>query len=340
MGEMKDMLIIDGSYGEGGGQILRTAIALAALKKRSIKVINVRAKRRNPGLQPQHVAAVKAVARLCDASVSGVEIGSSQIEFEPKEIKREKLSIDVGTAGAISLILQALLLAACGSKKPIDIEFIGGTDVPWSPPIDYLRWITLYFMERYGYQVRIDLNRRGFYPRGGGRVKVNIQPSNLKRIELLQPGSLQRIFGISYAENRLRKSEVAERQKKASLDFLKDKFPDIPIALELEYSSAFSLGSGVVLVAEMGETRLGASILGERGKRAEAVGSETASILCKEVIAGASLDNHMADQIVPYLALAGGRVKVSQVTPHTMTNLEVVKKFGFNAVLRDNMLIA
>ncbi len=340
MDRVKNMLLIDGSFGEGGGQILRTAVALSALRGRDVRVMNIRARRKNPGLQPQHISAIKAVAELCNADVGGLKIGSAQIEFKPGAIRGGSFSIDVGTAGSVTLILQALLIAACGAQKSVEIELVGGTDVPWSPPIDYLKWVMLPFLNKIGYKIEISLIKRGFYPKGGGKLKASIYPGILRIIEALLPGRVKRIFGISYAEIRLKNSEVAERQRKASIDFLAKKLPGVPLSLELDYSSTLSLGSGVVLVAEMEKGRIGASALGERGKKAKVVGAEAASSLYEEINTGAAVDSHMADQIIPYLALVGGKVKIGHATQHTVTNIDVVNKFGFAIVLKENMLIA
>jgi RNA 3'-phosphate cyclase len=335
-----DFLVIDGSFGEGGGQILRSAIALSALFVRPIRVINIRAMRRNPGLQPQHIAAVKAVAGLCRAKTSELKVGCHQIEFWPQKIAGEKLSLDVGTAGATTLILQSLFIAGYGTGRPIEIELTGGTNVPWSPPIDYVDWVTLFILRRFGYDGSVRLVKRGFYPKGGGRVEARISPSRLGRIELTTRGKLRRIFGISYSEVRLRGGRVAERQRQAALDVLSGRFPGTELEIELEYSSSYSPGSGVVLVGEAEFSRLGSSSLGEKGKRAETVGEEAAVSLSEEISSGAGLDRHMADQIIPYLAIAGGRATIGQPTKHTLTNLEVMRLFGLQIEQRERLLVA
>lgn len=338
--EKPDFLIIDGSLGEGGGQILRSAVALSALLLRPIRVVNIRAKRKNPGLQPQHIAAIKAVADIYQADTHWLDVGSSQIEFRPKEITGGKFRVDVGTAGAVTLILQALFIAACGAKNQIEMELTGGTNVPWSPPFEYVDWITLFILKRFGFRGTVRLIKKGFYPRGGGQVEARVSPSQLSRIKLTTRGDIKRIFGISYAEERLRGSRVAERQREAALDFLESEFPHFESKIEVEYASSYSPGSGVVLVAETEFTRIGSSSLGERGKRAELVGEEAALSLTQEIASGAALDRHMADQIVPYLAVAGGKATVSQVSQHTVTNLEVMRLFGLQIEQKGCLLLA
>ncbi len=335
-----EFLTIDGSQGEGGGQILRSSIALSALFLRPIRVVSIRAKRRNPGLQPQHIAAVKAVASLCAAETTGLVIGSPQIEFFPQRIEGGKFSLDVGTAGAVTLILQTLFIAGSGTDSPIEIQLTGGTDVPWSPPLDYVDLVTLFILRRFGYEASLHLIKRGFYPRGGGRVEARISPSRIDRIELATRGEIRKVLGISYAEERLSRGRVAERQREAASDVLGKRFPGTELQIEVEYSSSFSLGSGVVLVAEAEFSRLGSSSLGEKGKRAETVGEEAAQVLCEELSSEAALDSHMADQVVPYLAISGGRVSISRVTQHTITNLEVMRFFGLRVEQEGRFLIA
>lgn len=333
------MIIIDGSQGEGGGQILRTTVALSALTGEPIRVTNIRAKRPNPGLQAQHITAVKTVAELSSAKVKGLSIGAPEIEFYPGEISPGSLGVDIGTAGSITLVLQALMVTSLKAKSKVEAELKGGTDVKWSSPIDYLRSVTLPILKRFGYNAKISLLKRGFYPKGGGRVKVAISPGPLKMIELVDPGDILTIEGISFAHNKLRDGRVAERQKEAALRIIRGEFDKIETVIAEEYVDSLSLGSGIVLWAEMENSRLGADSLGERGKRAESVGEEAARDLIEEISSGACLDRYMADQIVPYLALAGGRALISRVTPHTTTHIDVLSAFGFDVRLEGKTIV-
>jgi RNA 3'-terminal phosphate cyclase (ATP) len=165
----RKVIEIDGSFGEGGGQVLRTAVALSALLGREVHIKNIRAKRPNPGLRAQHMTAVKAVAALCDAETIGLEIESTELSFMPRKIVSGSFKFDVGTAGSISLVLQALMPAGAFSSGGTEFEITGGTDVRWSPTIDYVRFVILPMLSRLGYAAELKLIRRGHYPKGGGK---------------------------------------------------------------------------------------------------------------------------------------------------------------------------
>lgn len=316
------MLIIDGSHHEGGGQIIRTAIALSALTGKPVKIINIRAKRCNPGLAAQHVTGILALAKLCDAKVSGAEIGSETIEFSPKQIKGGNYSIDVGTAGSIPLILQALVLPALHAKEETVLEITGGTDVKWSPAISYFQYLFSDFLKKMGAEITVEILRRGFYPKGGGKVIVAIKPCKLNRLNLTERGVLKRIEIMSIASNGLKGAKVAERQAEGAKKVLK-----AAETVAIEYSDSLSPGSSFHIHAQYENCRLGATALGEMHKPAEKVGEEAASLLKKQMDSNGCLDEWMSDQIVPYLALAGGAVKVAEITPHTETNIWVVEQF-------------
>ncbi|MEA1924754.1 MAG: RNA 3'-terminal phosphate cyclase [Candidatus Altiarchaeota archaeon] len=338
------MLSIDGSIGEGGGQVLRSAVALSTVTGRELGVFNIRAGRSNPGIRPQHLAAIKAVASLCDASVEGLAVGSSEIIFSPGKIRSGRFKVDVGTAGSLSLVLQALLVPAFHAPGKVEFRLQGGTDVRWSPPIDYLRYVFLPLLKRFGFICSITLEKRGFYPKGGGWVKVTAHPSKPERIMLVDRGSIKEIGGHSIAHKELRGHRVADRQagssKKILSDYLSNKGYEGDIDISREYVDSPSLGSGVLLYAVTTNSILGFDSLGERGKSSDAVGTDAAKGLINELESGAALDCFMADQIIPYLALAGGEVSVSQVSGHCRTNVEVVNRFGFDLRIKDNRIIS
>lgn len=317
------MLRIDGSYGEGGGQVLRTALALSAITGRAVEVVNIRANRPKPGLAVQHMHGVKALARLCSARVEGAEVGSTRVYFEPGEITPQRLRIDIGTAGSISLILQVLLLPSAFSGGEVVLDVKGGTDVRWSPPIDYLKHVLLPVAAKLGFSADIEVLARGYYPRGGGRVRVRVKPvKKLKGAVLLERGRLLGVRGIAHASRLPR--HVVEREAKAASELLAEYNPEIT----LEERKDFSTGTGITLWACYENTRLGASALGERGKPAERVGEEAARALLLEIESGASVDVHLADQLVPFLALAEGASKftVREVTGHLKTNIFVTEQ--------------
>ena len=331
------MLTIDGSQGEGGGQILRTSVALSAVTEIPVRVINIRANRPKPGLRAQHLNAIKAVAEVCKAETHGVEIGSREIEFLPKKLSGGTFDINIGTAGSITLVLQALMIPAVHAKERLAVRITGGTDMKWSPPIDYLRFVTLPLLKKFGYQAEIQLIRRGYYPSGGGEVVFKVTPSSLEKIFITDRGKILNIKGISHAHPDLRKAEVAERQAKSARILIRNEL-NKEAEIEKQYAHTFSYGSGITLWAETENSILGADSIGERGKRAEVVGEEAAGAFVAELNTGAGLDKHMADQVVPFLALAGGRVAVSEVTEHTRTNIHVLKKFGYDLKVEGNVI--
>lgn len=330
--EVIKIIEIDGSAGEGGGQILRTSIALSALVNKPVKIYNIRAKRSNPGLQAQHATAIKALAKITQAEVTGVEIGSSTITFNPNKPQGGNFKFDVGTAGSISLVLQTIMPCSAFSQSTTQLEIIGGTDVSWSPPIDYIKNVTLPIISKMGYTSEITLVRRGHYPRGGGQVKAVLNPVNkLSPLNLVDRGEILSIKGISHAV-RL-PQHVAQRQADSAQNKLKKAgFKDVEIKLEWYEQGKdphLGPGSGVVLWAltESGSV-VGADALGERGKPAEKVGEEAAEKLLKEIERDAPIDSHMGDMLIPYLAVAGGRskIKVSELTLHLISNISVTEK--------------
>ena len=340
------VILIDGSFGEGGGQILRTSLALSALTLKPIKIINIRAKRSNPGLRPQHLTAVKIIATITNAEVKGAYVGSTQLEFYPKIRRGGKFQFDIGTAGSISLVLQAVIPAMLFADRPSELTIRGGTDVSWSPPIDYMRQVFTHWLKLMGAKVDITVLRRGHYPRGGGLVKVRVEPVNkLKAINVLERDEVTAIKGISHAV-KLPK-HVALRQAKAAKEYLiKKGFNEDIIDINLEFYQPsqdphLGPGSGIVLWAiTRNNCILGADSLGAKGKPAEKVGEEAASKLCEELVSNASLDSHMGDMIIPFLALADGisTVTISKLTMHTYTNIEIVKKIlGVNVVYEGNL---
>ena len=325
------MIEIPGDLLEGGGQIVRTALALSALTGKPVSITKIRENRPNPGLQAQHFIAAKALAAMCKAETRDLKIGSRQLSFIPHERAGGRFTFDVGTAGSIPLILQALLPAAAFAPSPVAFELTGGTDVRWSPSIDFLRLTQLPLLRKMGYEVRIQVDRRGHYPKGGGRVTANVNPPRmLTAVRWLERGELVEIDGVSHCV-RL-PSHVAERQAKAAKEKLREAgFSHVNVEAETYAANQdphFSPGSGVTLIAKFTSGAiLGSDSLGERGKPAENVGEEAATKLLKEIASGASVDKHMGDIMIPYLAVADGvsDIQISEITPHTLTNIKVAE---------------
>lgn len=319
------MIEIDGSHGEGGGQVLRTALALSSVLGEPVKVYNIRAGRPKPGLAPQHVTAIEAVARVCDAEVDGVFPGSKEVCFRPGSLVGGEFEFDVGTAGSISLVLQGCLLPCALSKSAVRITIRGGTDVKWSPPVDFMRLVHLPLLSRFGPACELELVSRGFYPEGGGQVFVEVSPvPHLRGVDLGSRGEVLAIEGIAYAQNL--PEHVLTRMKHSVMKRLVG-FGDISIEQDLRRGT--STGAGLVLVARCANTLLGESALGEKGVRAETLGETCAAALAETVGSGATVDSHMLDQILPYMALAdgGSRVLAEELTGHAETNMWVIERF-------------
>jgi RNA 3'-terminal phosphate cyclase (GTP) len=321
------MIEIDGSYGEGGGQILRTAVALAAYLETPCRIMNIRKGRPRPGLRPQHAAGLRALARLCHAEIAGLNVGSAEVTFTPGRIAGGTLRIDVGTAGAIGLILQTIMLPAAKALVPLLLFIRGGTDVPWAPTIGYCQEVTLTVLSRMGYAGEVTLTKRGYFPRGSGEVSVELKKADLTPVQLLEPGQIRMIRGRSHAADALRKGRVAERQQEGAMDRLQKT--NVPCKIAVEYGPVASPGSGIDLWAVADHTRLGANALGARGKKAEQVGAEAAAALIRQLNSGAALDEWMGDQILPFVAIAGGEssISITRITDHLRTNLWVINQF-------------
>jgi RNA 3'-terminal phosphate cyclase (ATP) len=323
------LIEVDGSVGEGGGQVLRTAVALAAVLSKDIHVFNIRTGRAEPGLRPQHMTGVKAAAELCSSELEELRVGSTEFTFKPGKLRAGTYRFDVGTAGSVTLVLQTLMPILAFAPGRVQLEITGGTDVRWSPPIDYLRLVTLPILKKIGYRGELELVRRGHYPKGGGLVKFSTEgASTLHSLTVKSPSSISRIYGISHAVALPR--HVAERQAAAAKNCL-ERAKLLSPSIDLEVVNdrrQLGPGSGIVLSAETQNGNiLGSDALGERGRPAEEVGSVAGRILVEEIESGAILDRHMGDIIVPYLVLAQGtsEVSISRVTQHVQTNVKVAE---------------
>lgn len=307
-----DTIEIDGSYGEGGGQIVRTAVALSAVTGSPVRIRNIRQGRPKPGLAPQHAQAISALARLCSAKMIGVQPGSAEISFDPGEIQDGRYRIDIGTAGSVTLLMQCLMPAALRAKGPVFLEVQGGTDVRWSPTIDYFNNVFLRALKCFKAKVSLEVMQRGYYPKGQGSVFLKVEPCNLRPALLAASKSLE-VAGISHCSNL--PEHVARRQAESASNALKDAGYDAHVLQDTftlpSTGSAITLWSGFK----------GASALGERGLPAEKVGRMAAEEMISEMDSIAAVDVHLADQLIPYIAMAGGSFTVREISMHARTNI-------------------
>lgn len=303
---------IDGSYGEGGGQIVRTAVALAAVTGTAIRIKKIRQGRPKPGLAAQHSQAIGALAEICGAKTDGIFPGSAEITFKPGRIKGGIYRVDIGTAGSITLLLQCLLPAMIMANGPTTLTITGGTDVRWSPTVDFFKFVFIPALEEFGARIWLERKKRGYYPRGGGLVVLTVDPRNLKAA-YLSPHKSGTVHGASHCSNL--PDHVARRQAEAAVLTLRNA--DYESSVSEEVLKETSTGSGITLWSGF----KGASALGERGIRAEDVGKTAAQEIIAELATPAAVDVHLADQLIPYLAIAGGSYTVRELSKHASTNI-------------------
>jgi len=326
------MIEIDGSFGEGGGALLRVSTALSALTKNPIHIKNIRAGRPQPGLMPQHLNAILVLQKLSKAKVNGLKIGSEEISFIPQLLQKGNFQVDVRTAGSVTLILQAFMIPSAFAPGPVKITLKGGTDVRWAPPVDYLQNVTLPILRSIGHQINLKLLKRGYYPQGGGKLRAHMIPWKNYQPFHIDDLNVDFIRGISHC-NKLPR-HVADRQALAAEKKLKIAGYDSQILIETA-NDALGPGSGIVIWSESNDQtsnpmgKVGGSSLGEPGKRAELVGEEAAIELLRHLSISAPLDRYMADQIIPYMAIHGSStVKIAELTSHTLTNIYAAEKIS------------
>jgi RNA 3'-terminal phosphate cyclase (ATP) len=325
---MADPIMIDGSQGEGGGQILRTSISLSAITGRPVEIVNIRSKRPNPGLRPSHMTAIKVMADLFHAKVENLGVGSDWVRFHPSgRFAGGSIKVDIGTAGSIPLTLMAVVPAVSLSNNGVEIEITGGTDVKASPTIDYVGNVVSRAYREAGIKFTVEVLKRGYYPKGGGRVSCVIEPCKTAApVEYLNNRLVEpKIISVC----SMLPKHVAERQVSSALLVLeKNGIRCHNYSRSLEQS--LSPGSSILVysVSEFGGPYIGGDSIGEIGKRAEAVGQEAAERFLESSLAGAAVDPHLADMLVLPLSLAKGtsRYRIPRVTEHLRTNLEVASK--------------
>jgi RNA 3'-terminal phosphate cyclase (ATP) len=317
---------IDGSHGEGGGQLVRTAVALSALTGKALRITNVRAGRVRPGLAAQHLAAVRAVAACCDARCEGLELRSGDFSFEPRARPAGgELRADVGTAGSVTLVLQALLPVLLAARAPSRVVVTGGTDVRQAPSWDYFDKVLLRLLARMGLRARATLLRRGYYPRGGGEALLEVEPGTPAPLALAGGAAHWRIAGEAHVANL--PVTIAERMAGAARAALGQEAAIGARALGRE--EARGTGGAITAWAESDAGLAGASRIAERGVRAEALGEAVGGELAADLAAGAALDGHASDQVLVYLAMArrAASFTARSVSRHAATAMWLIPQF-------------
>lgn len=330
-----ELLIIDGSFGEGGGSILRLGAGLSILLKRPIRIKNIRANRPKSGLRLQHLKGLEALANLTNSSLSECQVGTKEITLYPKQTLQSKIEVKIGTAGNIGLLLQPIQIACLGFNKPEKIEILingGGTFGKWAPSLNYLKEVTYQIFRNHGYDIDINIQKHGFYPKGGAIVKCTLYPpkDKLKPISLTELGKIDLIRGEIIITNQLRKNKVGERIRTSVLKHLKKNL-DCNFKIDYNYVHSLSPGVGLSLWAssDTGAIISSGTILGERNITSEKLGELAANELLKYIKNGIPIDNYLSDQLIPFMGFVKdpSRIKVLKITSHTKTNLELIKLF-------------
>ncbi|MBT9557117.1 MAG: RNA 3'-terminal phosphate cyclase [Myxococcales bacterium] len=325
------MLHIDGSQGEGGGQMLRTALGLAVATGRPFEMTRIRAGRDRPGLLRQHLAAVRLLSALGDAEVSGGELGSTALRFTPRARPAGDYSVAIGSAGSALLVFQAALPALLRARGPFRVVIDGGTHNSGAPPFEHTALVLVPALRHLGASISVTLERHGFYPAGGGRIVIEGAPAALGPLELLDRGPLQRLEGQALVSGL--STKIGKRELGVVREVLLGHFPDGANLRELlqvvEVPKPVGPGNALSVIARCEHVTEVFTSFGERGVAAETVASEAADTARTWLDSGTPVAAHTADQLLVPMAVAGGGV--FQTTPlslHTRTNMDVIARFG------------
>jgi len=309
---------------------LRLSIALAGILGEPLHIYNIRERRSQPGLRPQHLEATLTAARLCNAEIKGATLGSRELWFRPSEIKGGEIRAEIGTASSISMLLLTVLPLCVSAKRAVNVHVVkGGTDVRHAPTINYLKHLLLPTLRRMGLKASLTVQKYGYYPKGMGEVSLEVQPCRkLDALRLEELGNIEELRGVSVC-TFLADRRVAERQAGAADKYLGARGFEAKIKVVNDMSNPLQKGSSLVLWAKSSTgALLGGDAIGELRKLSEVVGREAAENLFKEIKVEATVDVHIADMLVPYIALADGNSVyfARSMTEHLDTNLWLTQK--------------
>jgi RNA 3'-terminal phosphate cyclase (ATP) len=336
------MIHIDGAEKSGSGTILRYAISLASVLKKQVHITNIREKREKPGLRPQHLAFVRACAQVCDAEVTGAAVRSLEITYIPRgTIKGGHYEWKIGTAGSTTLLTAALVPVALFADTETVIRISGGLFQDFAPSAHHMQHVLLPCLRRMGVEAELEIIRPGYVPRGGGIIKVRTKPMGepLRPLALLDQGTVKQINGIAISSH-LGKQHVSERMAKECVKVLASAGFQARIR-EQNDATALQPGASLTVWAETDTGCLiGSDQAGKPGRSAESIGRHVASNLIEDFKSGATVDTHLADELIIYAALAEGttRYVIPQITDHVEANLWLIEKWGARTTLDGNKL--
>ncbi len=305
--------------------MVRTSVAMSTVTGIPVHLTRIRENRPTNGLSKQHVAAVKAVAQMAGSEVEGCMVGSGDLLFYPGEDQVYDIDVNITSAGSISLVLQAMLLAARNNRNRLTVDINGGTNVMWAPPIDSYSALLFPMMSRMGIEADTKIIDRGFYPQGGGRVIATLDPiGDIVPLKLDSLGELKGVKGVCFCQR------LAEWIPEAMVKSATQVFTDIcDVDIDIQYTEGDSRGAGIVLTAEYEHGMLGSNALSARGQSPERSGKDAAKDLLNEMTSGATMDVHTADQLLPYMAMAEGEssFNVSRISRHLLSQMDTLESF-------------